>query len=72
MSVHTIDTFDLAGSFFAMLLVGLLVGASIGGIIGTHAERAEWVAGRSRVVANHSEAWRAPLKPGDAGWWEKP
>ena len=66
---------EQADLFFACIIVGLL--ASVGGLVlgdttATHRERAEWVAGRHRVVAGHCEQWHAPLKPGDLGWWEKP
>ena len=41
-------------------------------VIAYQAERNEWAAGRRRVEAGQVQVWHAPLKPGDAGWWEKP
>lgn len=63
-----LDWFDAVVLVIGCAIVFGLLGSSFG----SQAERNEWAAGRRRVEAGQVQVWHAPLKPGDAGWWEKP
>ena len=65
------NRWDLGWALLTVFFAGVVCGLDAGVIIATHQERTAWAEDRMRVTADHKvEQWHAPLKPGDAGWWE--